>query len=72
MATVRTCGQFDALSGEDGNARMRAAQRRLGLRLVNPGHRERDEVFRHAVFSADSRKLSRRQQISIPWGLAAG
>lgn len=73
MATALACGQLDTLSGEDCDARIRAAKRRRGAGPVRPGyHYRRDEVFRHAHFSSDSLKLSRLPQISIVPDLAAG
>ncbi len=73
MATALACGQFHTLGGEDCDARIRAAKRRLGSRRVIPGHsRQRDEAFRRADFSGDSLRPLRRQQISILLSLAAG
>jgi len=60
MATALAYEQFDTLSDEDCDTRIRAAKARLGKRVVILGHHyQRDEVFRHADFSGDSLKLSR-------------
>jgi len=60
MATALAYEQFDTLTDEDCDARIRAAKARLGKRVVILGHHyQRDEVFRHADFSGDSLKLSR-------------
>ena len=60
MATALAYEQFDTLSDEDCDARIVAAKRALGKRVVILGHHyQRDEVFRHADFSGDSLKLSR-------------
>jgi quinolinate synthase len=60
MATALAYEQFDTLSDDDCDARIRAAKARLGKRVVILGHHyQRDEVFRHADFSGDSLKLSR-------------
>ncbi|MHB8742837.1 MAG: quinolinate synthase NadA [Sulfuricaulis sp.] len=60
MATALAYDQFDSVSDEDCDARIRAAKQKLGSRVVILGHHyQRDEVFRHADYSGDSLKLSR-------------
>ncbi len=59
-ATALAFDQFDGLPDEDCDARIEAAKKTLGRRLVILGHHyQRDEVFRHAHYSGDSLKLSR-------------
>lgn len=60
MATALAYDQFDSVPDEDCDARIRAAKKKLGSRVVILGHHyQRDEVFRHADYSGDSLKLSR-------------
>lgn len=59
-ATALAFDTFDGLRDEDCDARIRAAKRKLGARVVVLAHHyQRDEVFRHGDFSGDSLKLSR-------------
>lgn len=52
---------FTTLEDADCHARIDAARRTLGKRLVILGHHyQREEVFRHTDFSGDSLKLSRQ------------
>ena len=52
---------FTALSDEEIQARIVAAKKALGERLIILGHHyQREEVYRHADVSGDSLKLSRR------------
>ncbi|VAW82244.1 Quinolinate synthetase [hydrothermal vent metagenome] len=61
QATAVEITSYMAMSDEECEARIVAAKRALGDRLVILGHHyQRDEVFRHADFSGDSLKLSRQ------------
>jgi quinolinate synthase len=61
QATALDVTPYTMLTDEECEARIVAAKRDLGERLVILGHHyQRDEVFQHADFSGDSLKLSRQ------------
>src|SRR6202008_1440888 len=65
MAAALAIQEFSLLDDAECDARVVAAKRMLGKRLLILGHHyQRNEVFKHADFSGDSLKLSQKAEAS--------
>jgi quinolinate synthase len=65
MAAALAIQEFSLLDDAECDARIVAAKRMLGKRLLILGHHyQRNEVFKHADFSGDSLKLSQKAEAS--------
>ncbi len=65
MAAALAIQEFSLLDDAECDARIVAAKKMLGKRLLILGHHyQRNEVFKHADFSGDSLKLSQKAEVS--------